>query len=85
LELSDIIAPQHRGSAIEKAIAQPPARLDQGRPRLWTTDTVDPETPPVLEGFYCGLGAIPELALGVESASQPERVQPSLDVTNRRT
>jgi hypothetical protein len=83
LQLSDIVASDHRGSAIQETIAQAPTRLDQGRPRLWTTDAVDPEAPPVLEGLYRCSGAVPELTLGVDGAGQAEGVQPRLYIGDR--
>jgi hypothetical protein len=84
LQLSDIVTSDHGGSAVQESIAQAPACLDQGRPRLWTADSVDPEATTVLEGFDRCSGAVAELALGVNGAGQAERVQPSLYIGHRR-
>jgi len=83
LQLSDIIASNHGGSAVQEAITQSPACLDQRRPGLWTTDAVDPETAPMLEGLDGGPGAVAELAFEVDGAGQAEGVQPGLDVGHR--
>jgi len=83
LQLSDVIASDHRGSAVQETIAQSPARLDQGRPRLWTTDTVDPETPTMLEGLDGRPGTVAELALGIDGAGEAEGVEPGLYVGDR--
>jgi hypothetical protein len=42
LQLSNVLASDHRSSPIQEAVAQAPACLDQGRPGLWATNTVDP-------------------------------------------
>jgi hypothetical protein len=83
LQLGHVIASDHGGSAVQETVAQSPARLDQGRPGLWTTDAVDPETPAMLESFDSCSGAVTELALEVDGAGQAEGVEPGLYVGDR--
>jgi hypothetical protein len=85
LQLGDVIASDHRGSAVQETVAQSPACLDQGGPGLWTTDAIDPEAPAMLEGFDSCSGAVPELALEVDGAGQAEGVEPGLHIGNRRS
>ena len=58
LQLGNVVAPDHRGSPVEEAVAQAPTCLDQRRPGLWTADAVDPETSPVLEGLDSRPGTV---------------------------
>ena len=85
LQLSNVIASDHRSSPVQEAVAQAPACLDQRRPGLWTTDAIDPQTSPVLEGFDSALEYRPtEGALSVHGTDKAKRLQPSLDISNRR-
>jgi hypothetical protein len=84
LQLGDVIASDHRSSPIQEAVAQAPARLDQGRPGLWTTDPIDTQTSPVLEGFDSCSGTVCEVALGIHGTGKAKCLQPSLDINNRR-
>jgi hypothetical protein len=83
LQLSNVIASDHRSSPIQEAVAQAPACLDQGRPGLWTTDAIDPQTSPVLEGFDSCSSTVLEVALSVRGTNETKCLQPSLDISNR--
>ena len=85
LQLSDIVPPDHRGSSVQEPIAEPPARLHQSGPRLWTTDPVDPEPASVLEGLHRGTSSVRELALWIDATREAECLQPGLDIANRGT
>jgi hypothetical protein len=84
LQLSNVIASDHRSSPVQEAVAQAPACLDQRRPGLWTTDAIDPQTSPVLEGLDSRSSTVRERALGVHGTDKAKRLQPSLDISNRR-
>ncbi len=83
LQLSNVIASDHRSSPIQEAVAQAPACLDQRRPGLWTTDPIDPQTSPVLEGLDSRSSTVREGALSVHGTGKAKRLQPSLDISNR--
>jgi hypothetical protein len=83
LQLSDIVASDHGGSAVQETVTQSSACFDQRRPGLWTTDAVDPETAPMLEGLDRCSGAVAEPALSVDGAGQAEGVEPGLYVGHR--
>ena len=72
LELGDVVAPQHRGAAVEEAVAQLAPGLDQGRPGLWPAHAVDPETPAILERLDGGPGPGPGSALLVDAGREAE-------------
>jgi hypothetical protein len=84
LQLSDIIAPDHRGPAVQESVTETPARLNQGRPRLATTDPVDAKAPPMLKGLYGRPRAGAKPAVGVDATGESEGVQPGLHVDNCR-
>ena len=52
LELGDVVAAQHRPAAVEQAVAEAEAALDQRRPGLRPADAVDPQPAVVLEGAH---------------------------------
>ena len=85
LELGDVVTPEHRGPAIEEAVAQPEPGLDQGAPGLRAADAVDPQSPPSLEGLDGRPGGRAETAGRIGRGPQPEDIEPTLDVSDRFT
>ena len=83
LQLGHVVAPQHRGAAVEEAVAEAPAGLDQGGPGLAAADAVDPQAPAVLEGLDRGPGALPEDARRGRSRRAAELGEAVLDVGDR--
>jgi hypothetical protein len=83
LQLGDVVTPQHRGAAVEEAVAEPETGFDQGVPCLRSTDAVDPEPPEALEGLKGGPGGRAEDAVGVDGRAGDDGGQPVLDVGDR--
>ena len=83
LELGHVVAPEHRGPAVQEAVAEPETGLDQGVPGLGAADAVDPQPPPVLEGLDRGPGGRAEEAVGVDGRARQDGGQAALDVGDR--
>ena len=77
LQLSDVVAAQHRTPEIEESVAEPIAALDERRPGLGTADAVDVEAPSDLERAHGGLGRRAEAAVltlaRIRSQQSPSR------------
>ena len=82
LQLAHVVAPQHRGSDVEQAIAQLVARFDEGTPRLGATDAIDAQPAPFLEPANCLFRRVPEGARRVASDFEPEAAETSFDVAH---
>jgi hypothetical protein len=75
LQVGHVVAPQHRGVAIEHAVAQLVAGLDQGGPRLLAADAVVAQPALTLERadrLDGRLAVVPELAGGERGAGGEE-------------
>ena len=83
LELGDVVTPQHRGPAVQEAVAQPETGLDQGVPGLGAADPVHAEAPEPLEGLDGGAGGGAEDPVGVDGRAREDGAEPVLDVGDR--
>jgi hypothetical protein len=85
LQLGHVVTPQHRGPAVQEAVAHPETGLDQGVPGLGSADAVDVQAAQALEGLERGPGAGAEDAVGVDGRAGQDGGQAVLDVGNRVT
>ena len=83
LQLGDVVTPQHGRPAVEEAVTQREAGLDQGVPGLRTADTVDAQSAQALEGFDRGPRGGSEQPVDVDRRAQ-DLAQTVLDVGDRR-
>ena len=65
-----------------ECVAETPAGLDQGRPRLAAADAVDAQPARLLEGAHRSFGGLFEAARVVGAALVAERAQPTLQVAH---
>jgi hypothetical protein len=85
LELRHVVTPQHRGPAVQEAVAQPKTGLDQGVPCLRAADPVDAQAAEALESLDRGAGGGSEDAVGIDGRAREDRAQALLDVGDRGT
>jgi len=80
LELGDVVTPQHRGPAVQEAVAQPETRLHEGVPCLRTAHSVDPEAAQSLEGLDGGPGGGAEDPVGIDGRARKDGAEAVLNV-----
>jgi hypothetical protein len=80
LELGDVVTPQHRGPAVQEAVAEPKTGLDQGVPRLRAAHAVDAQAAQALEGLHGGAGGRAEDAVGIDGRARQDGGQAVLNV-----
>jgi hypothetical protein len=85
LQLGDVVTPDHRGPAVEEAVAHSKTGLHQGVPGLGAADAVDAQAAQALEGLEGGTGARAEDAVGVDGRPREDGRQAMLDVGDRVT
>ena len=86
LEVGHVVAALHRRAPVEEPVAEAETGLDQGVPRLWAADAVDPQATQMLERLDGGAGAVTEHPIGVvRPAAAEDGGQPVLDVRDGRT
>jgi hypothetical protein len=73
----------HGSAAVQQAIAETVARLDESLPRLGAADAVDPEPALVLERLERRTRRASELPCRIADRAVAEREQPVLDVGDR--
>src|SRR5207237_9234562 len=56
LEHGDVVTPERRRAVVKEPVAETPAGLDQGRPRLAAADAVDAQPARLLEGAHRHFG-----------------------------
>ena len=83
LQLEDVVAAEHGGAAVEQAVAEAVAALDEGRPGLRTADPVDPQAAVLLEGPHGGRGGAAEGAGLHTRQVETERGEPALEIADR--
>ena len=83
LQLGDVVTPQHRGPAVQEAVAQPETGLHQGVPCLHPADPVHPEATQALEGLESGAGGGTEDPVGVDRRPGEDGGEAVLDVGDR--
>jgi hypothetical protein len=75
----------HRCAPVEEAVAEAETRLDQGVPRLGSTDAIDPQAAKVLECLNRGARTVAEHPVLVEGTTAVEDGgQSVLDVRDGR-
>ena len=82
LQVGDVVTAQRGIPAIEQAVAQPVARLDQRGPRLLAADAVDAQAARGLEGAARFLGVFLEAAAGVAGRVEARRGEAPLEITD---
>ena len=83
LELGHVVTPQHRGPAVQEAVAEPKTSLDQGVPGLRAADPVHAQATQALEGLHGGAGGRAEDAIGIDGRAREDGGQAVLDVGDR--
>ena len=83
LELGDVVTPQHRGPAVQEAVAEPETRLYERVPRLRAAHPVDAETAQALEGLDGGPGGGAEDTVGIDGRAREDGGEAVLDVGDR--
>jgi hypothetical protein len=83
LELGDVVTPQHRGPAVQEAVAQPETCFHEGVPRLRPAHPVDPEAAQALEGLDRGPGGGAEDPVCIDGRARQDGGEAVLDVGDR--
>jgi hypothetical protein len=83
LEFGDVVTPQHRGPAVQEAVAQPETRLHEGVPCLRAAHPVDPEAAQALEGLDGGAGDRAEDPIRIDGRARENGGEAVLDVGDR--
>jgi hypothetical protein len=80
LQVGDVVATKHGGSAIEETVAQGVTGFDKGGPGLRTTDPIDAESPAILKRLECRASGIPEPIVGISSWIESEGEETPADL-----
>src|SRR5207302_8395382 len=83
LQLTDVVAPQHRSPDVEQSVAELVTGLHQRSPRLRAADAVDPQSPVFLKRPDRPFGGRAEVAGRVAAHFVPKAAETSLNVVHR--